>query len=85
MTWSRTVTKYHGTEIIEQYENDVSWVQLRDHRNALLRKSDWRAVADRELTDEWRGYRQKLRDLPQDWPGDNANDACDNLPDEPEE
>ena len=85
MTWSRTVSKYHGTEIVEQYKNDVAWSQLREHRNALLRKSDWRAVSDREMTAEWREYRQLLRDLPQEWPGDNANDACDNFPTEPEE
>lgn len=82
--WSRTVTTYDGAEIVEQYDKDITWTQLRAFRDELLSKSDWRAVSDRVISDEWRIWRQALRDLPQDWPGDNANDACDNFPDKPE-
>jgi len=35
----------------------------RARRNALLAASDMMALADR-ITDEWRVYRQALRDLP---------------------
>jgi len=38
--------------------------QVRAERDALLAASDSMALADR-ITDEWRTYRQSLRDLPQ--------------------
>ena len=37
--------------------------QIRAERDALLAASDTMALADR-ITDEWRTYRQALRDLP---------------------
>ena len=37
--------------------------QVRAERDALLAASDTMALADR-ITDEWRTYRQALRDLP---------------------
>lgn len=64
---------------------DISWDELRATRYHALKTSDWRAVSDREMSDEWREYRQLLRDLPQNWPGENANDACDNYPIKPED
>ena len=38
---------------------------LRLERNRLLQQSDWMANSDVVMTDEWRVYRQALRDLPQ--------------------
>ena len=38
--------------------------QVRAERDALLAASDSMALADR-ITDEWRTYRQALRDLPE--------------------
>jgi hypothetical protein len=37
--------------------------QVRAQRDALLAASDHMALADR-ITDEWRTYRQSLRDVP---------------------
>ena len=37
--------------------------KVRSKRDLLLSKSDTMALADR-ITDEWRTYRQSLRDLP---------------------
>ena len=37
--------------------------QVRSQRDKLLESSDEMALADR-ITDEWRTYRQALRDLP---------------------
>jgi len=37
---------------------------VREQRDQLLAASDTMALADR-ITDEWRTYRQALRDLPQ--------------------
>ena len=43
--------------------NSIKPVIVRDQRNILLSKSDVHALADR-ITDEWKTYRQALRDLP---------------------
>lgn len=37
---------------------------LRRERNRLIAKSDWMANSDVTMSDEWRTYRQALRDLP---------------------
>ena len=41
----------------------ASATQVRAQRDKLLASSDHMALADR-ITDEWRTYRQALRDLP---------------------
>ncbi len=41
----------------------ASATQVRAQRDALLAASDSMALADR-ITDEWRTYRQTLRDVP---------------------
>ena len=40
------------------------WAVVRLKRNGLLQDTDWRASSDRTLTDDWRTYRQALRDVP---------------------
>ena len=37
---------------------------VRTHRTGLLKNSDWMAGSDVNMTDQWRTYRQALRDLP---------------------
>ena len=37
---------------------------LRIERDNRLAKTDWRASSDLTLSDDWRTYRQSLRDLP---------------------
>tara|TARA_B100000927_G_scaffold191722_1_gene154645 strand:+ start:724 stop:984 length:261 start_codon:yes stop_codon:yes gene_type:complete len=37
---------------------------LRSKRNALLSQSDWMANSDVTMSDDWKTYRQALRDLP---------------------
>ena len=66
--------------LIEHF--DVSWDQVRSKRNQALADSDWRAMKDRVLPNEWKEYRQALRDLPQNH--DSANDAADHFPEAPE-
>jgi hypothetical protein len=41
----------------------ASATQVRAQRNKILAASDYMALADR-ITDEWRDYRQLLRDIP---------------------
>ena len=47
--------------------NEQSLTEIRQKRNTLLAESDWVMLSDVVLSniDEWRAYRQALRDLPQ--------------------
>ena len=57
-----------------EYEANLSAVesQYADHlakgvradRNEKLRETDWRAGSDLTMSDEWKAYRQALRDIP---------------------
>ena len=68
--------------ILEQYQMDMSWEEVRVLRNQALADSDWRALKDVVLPNAWKEYRQALRDLPQDHA--EANDAADAFPEAPE-
>lgn len=53
----------------EKLEDDNKWINLRLDRDALLQDSDWlMSISDSPLstskTEEWKTYRQTLRDLP---------------------
>ena len=43
---------------------DRSLKQLRNKRNRLLAETDWMANSDVTMSDDWKIYRQQLRDLP---------------------
>jgi len=81
---------YAGDELIETIQHDIDWVTLRKFRTKLLDRTDVWYISDRwsSLSSTAKGqlnsYRQSLRDLPQDFPGELANDAVDNFPDPPE-
>lgn len=47
----------------EAGESDRKAAAIREERNKLLTATDWRALADQTLSDEWRDYRQALRDI----------------------
>ncbi len=57
------VRPYNTQELEEQ------WNKVREQRNRLLKDSDWTQISDYNLElenkDQWRVYRQKLRDLPE--------------------
>ena len=36
---------------------------LRQERNSLLRETDWKANSDLTMSDDWKTYRQSLRDI----------------------
>ena len=69
-----------GTEIALS-EEEISTIKaeeavlrkdlIRNQRNTLLNESDVYALADR-ITDEWRTYRQALRDITKQTPSDDA-------------
>jgi len=47
------------------------WVNIRIKRNGILAATDWRASSDLTLSDEWKTYRQALRDVPTQSDPDN--------------
>ena len=85
---SRLKRVYAGDELLSETYSDITWEQLRSKRDSDLKSTDILLVADRPLSDETReallSYRQSLRDLPAEYPGDTANDAYDNYPSQPE-
>jgi hypothetical protein len=42
----------------------TAFALLREERDTKLAKSDWRAAGDLTISDAWKAYRKKLRDLP---------------------
>ena len=42
---------------------DRALEKLREKRNNLLAKTDWMANSDVTMSDDWKTYRQQLRDL----------------------
>ena len=47
------------------------WVFVRAERNGKLSQTDWRASSDLTMSDEWKAYRQALRDVPTQSDPDN--------------
>jgi len=58
VTWSQVSAK--KTELV----NAEPMRLLRVERNRLLAETDWMANSDVTLADNWKTYRQALRDLP---------------------
>ena len=61
-----------GTELAELEAKEQAWKDgaldraldgLRDKRNNLLAETDWMANSDVTMSDDWKTYRQALRDL----------------------
>ncbi len=42
----------------------AQWSDVRMERDRLLQQTDWRASSDLTLSDDWKTYRQALRDVP---------------------
>jgi len=83
MTISTKRYVYHGTDLIDEIDLEITWEQVRTTRDQALSDSDWRAVKDRVLPNDWKDYRTALRDLPQSWP--DATTAAKNWPVMPDE
>ena len=47
-------------------------VELRRQRDALLAETDYMALGDVTLSDDWKTYRQALRDITDTTPSDDA-------------
>lgn len=65
-----TVTREDTDEEKALYALDAAnltsnqWAGLRYKRNLLLESTDWMANSDVTMSDDWKTYRQQLRDLP---------------------
>ena len=59
----------------EEQANLISaeWAKVRMERDMLLQQTDWRASSDLTLSDDWKAYRQVLRDLPTQFASDPFN------------
>jgi len=79
---NRSYRVYDGPDIIDEGKHDVTWEQVRDERLLELKATDWRAVKDRTMSQAWKDYRQALRDITEH---PDANTACDQWPEAPED
>ena len=53
----------------------VALEELRNKRNRRLAETDWMANSDVTMSDNWKTYRQALRDLPS---GKDTVEKCEN-------
>ena len=66
LNWEGSSTKPTESEIdaeVTRLNNLEPMTQLRYERNKKIAESDWRANSDVTLSDEWKTYRQALRDI----------------------
>jgi len=66
LVWEGSSTKPTEAEIdaeLTRLNNEEPMTQLRYERNKKIAESDWRANSDVTLSDEWKTYRQALRDI----------------------
>jgi len=65
----KNVEQYGDFRVEWSYPEEKPLAWLRALRNKKLKESDWRASADiPEMSQEWKDYRQALRDLPSKYP-----------------
>ncbi len=65
------IAKLNASQPTDEEILAEKWRYVRRERNALLAASDWRASTDVTLSDDWRTYRQALRDVPTQSDPDN--------------
>ena len=57
--------RVENTTVEEQTAlTDQKWIAIRLERDRRLQITDWRASSDLTLSDDWKTYRQALRDVP---------------------
>tara|TARA_R100000152_G_C6748751_1_gene172381 strand:+ start:796 stop:1251 length:456 start_codon:yes stop_codon:yes gene_type:complete len=59
-----------GWEVVDYTTSELTAIEdgkkatQRENRNKLLAESDWTASSDLTMSDDWKTYRQALRDVP---------------------
>ncbi len=68
---AQLIIEYYGPRSgldYEEWKTD-SWSRVRNHRDVLIKETDWTQMSDAPLSDdkksEFLAYRKALRDLPQ--------------------
>ena len=59
---AKTITHDSSTETTDAATREMELI--RNHRDNLLTETDWMALGDVTMSDAWKTYRQKLRDIP---------------------
>ena len=59
---AKTITHDSSTETTDAATREMELI--RNHRAGLLTETDWMALGDVTMSDAWKTYRQKLRDIP---------------------
>ena len=65
------IAEFNANKPTEAQILNQKWQEIRNKRNSLLAECDWRAFSDVTLSDEWKTYRQALRDVPTQSDPDN--------------
>ena len=66
LDWKDSSTKPTESEIDAEFtkiQNAEPMAKLREARNYKLAECDWRASSDLTLSNDWKTYRQALRDI----------------------
>ena len=69
---------------IEKEKKEFLEQEIRQDRNALLRETDWMANSDVTMSDEWKAYRQALRDITKHEKFPDTFDVESDFPKKPE-
>lgn len=59
-----------GYPVAVNYEHTITWEQIRQQRDDLLKRSDWVVLEDsnpKPSKEAWLEYRQALREVPQNF------------------
>ena len=72
---------YKQKFVVERLSDELAEINIRRTRDSLLQRTDYMALSDVTMSDEWKDYRQALREVPQ-----QANFPTDfvKLPDAPD-
>ena len=65
------IAQFQASDPSDSEKTAQKWIGVRAKRNILLADCDWRAFSDLTLADEWKTYRQALRDVPTQSDPDN--------------
>lgn len=72
---------YKQKFVVERLSDELAEINIRRTRDSLLQRTDYMALSDVTMSDEWKDYRQALREVPE-----QANFPTDfvKLPDAPD-
>jgi len=59
---AKTITHDTSTQSTDEAAREMELI--RNHRDRLLTETDWMALGDVTMSNAWKTYRQKLRDIP---------------------